>query len=512
MATELFQPSQAELLAMFLSDYRLAAADAGLDEPPTGPASDPYMIGTAVANIGLLIFTNINQAESAGNALTATGDDLDAIREAEQLPEVLPSRATGKLIITVLGATTIYNGQEFTLPNGLRGRVVGNVLNPPDQSEIDVETVDTGSKTNLAGGSKVRFAPAPPNVEEQAIVSSSFPLTGGTDGETDGRKRDRILNARRNRPAGGNWSQLREWALEALPSAQDCYVYPALGGPASAKVTPIRSMDASVFDFSRECDAVQLQAVRSYIQAKMPGQNEVVIQSPSNNPCDVAVLVTLPDSALAGGNGKGWTDAAPWPLLEVADGGAVLVTATSSDFLTVTLSANTAVTPIAGISHVAWWSSAERKFYTRLVTAVSGSAGAWVLTLESPLIDATGAGPQVSDYVCPAAANLAAYGDVWLQLLNGFGPGEHTTDSSRLPRAKRHPYVTDEDPTDITNATLAQWSNGWRDSSGETVHAGFPEITAFSLSVASQTTPSIPALVSFRQFVLTPRKFGIYKL
>jgi len=507
---DLYQPTPQELRDRFLRDARLGALDAGLAEPPTQPGSDWHLLSIATGNAALLSYANVNAAETAHSVLDAEGEDLDRIRNAEGLPVVEPRGSSGKIVVTIAGPTTIPSGTLFTLPNGLSGRTVGNVTNPADRAEIDAETVDAGTKTNLAGGATVRFVSPPANVATDALVSQAFPLRGGTDAETDARKRERILNARRNRPGGGNWGQLRQWALDIVGSVQDAYVMPALGGPGSAKVVPVRRYDEEFGDYSRVMGDVELQAVRSYIQSKMSIPQEIVVQFAADEAVDVTIKVTLPDSSLSGGNGRGWTDAAPWPPLASGDAAAI-TTVTSNDQITV--DAATATSPIAGLTHVAWWSSVDRKFQTRLVTAVGGSAGAWVLTLESPLLDESGSGPLPGEYISPAAFNLEAYGTQWMKLLGLFGPGQNTTDSGRLPRASRHPYVTDEDPIGITNTTLAQWSNGLRNpDTGEEILPPFPEITAFSQNYASVTAPTVPSSVADPPKILVPRHFALYQL
>jgi len=508
---DLFQPSAAELRDRFLRDGRLAAIDAGGDEPPTEPGSDWHILGTAISGPLLLGFANINAAEQAWDVLNAVGEDLEAIRVGYGLPEIPPSGSRGKIRLTIAGATTIPANTPLVLPNGLSAKTTTTVTNPADGQEIDVESIDTGSKTNLGAGKLVRFVTPPTNVAEEASVSASEPLLGGDDGESDPRKRDRILNVLRNRPAGGNWGQLRGWTLDSLGGVQDGYVYPALGGPGSSKTCAIRQFDLELGDYSRALTTAQTQAVRVYIQTKMGIPQENVIQTVADEDLDVALEVTIPDSALAGGNGQGWIDPTPWPPLVAGDLGRVTISAVGSANDQITVTAGTSVTAVAGQTNVAWWSSTDRKFRARLVTAASGSAGAWVLTLESPLIGDTGDGPATGDFVCPAAFNLEAYGSAWVALLGRFGPGEMTADAARLDRARRHPFVTDEDPTDVTNSTIAQWSRGYEASGSFPAHAGFPEITDFAIAYANKTTPSIPATIDDPPNVLRPRNFAIYE-
>lgn len=494
MANSLYQPrNAAELRDRLLRDMRLGAIDTGIEDPPTQPGSDWFLLASGIGNIAILGFGNINSAESAANALDAQGDDLDAIREADGLPVVTQTGSAGKVIVTVLGPASIPSGTQLRLPNGLLIRTVGSYLNPSDQDEIDVEAVDVGTGTNLASGEKVTFVTTPTNIGETAVVSDGAPLIGGTGEESEAQKRDRILNRRRNRPAGANWAQLREWAREARGDVQDAYVYPALGGPGSCKIVPVRKFDRENGSYTRAHTAAALQQIRSYIQTRVNEAFETVIEGPVGENCDARISVKLPASALSGGNGQGWTDAAPWPPVACS----VDVDPTNNDQLT--LDAVTATAPVAGQTHIAWWSPIDRKFYVRLVTAQSGSSGAWVVTLDSPLIGETGAGPLQDDHISPAAYNLDAYGAAWVDALEALGTGENSSDTDVVPRALRHPYVTDEDPASLTNTTIAQWSSK------------FPEITNFSGSI-TPSTPTVPSGADDPPNVLVPRHFSLIPL
>lgn len=499
---DLYQPANAdELKGQFLRDIRLGAIDAGVEEPPTTPGTDWDMLATAVANLCLLGFANVNASEADANVLTATGQALDDIRKAEGLPEVGAEGASGKIVVSVSGTVTVTDGQAFTIPNGLRGHIVGTHVNPADQDELAAQMDDTGASSNLAAGEIVRFTSPPVNLAVEAKVSVGEPLTGGTEPEDDERKRDRILNVRQNRPAGGNWAHIRKIALEALGSVQECYVYPALGGPGSCKVVPVKDFDLESDDFSRVLSSTALDVVRLAIQTNLPNPQEIVVTAAANESCDVTLKLTIPDSSLSGGNGKGWTDPQPWPILEVAET-SVRISSTTAGGDGITVTAATTTAPIAGQTHIAWWSQVDRKFYIALIISVGGGTGAWVLGLDRPLVGKTGAGPVTggtADYICPASEQLANYGDAWVGIFRELGPGENTADANRLPRAKRHPFITDEDPTSLTAVVLRRLTDK------------FPEITDHEYVLRSPSTPTVPASVSTAPNVLVPRRFAIYK-
>jgi hypothetical protein len=494
----------AELRDQWLQDYRLAAIDTlptGSPEPPIAPGSDSYLIAEANGQLGLVGLANIAIKAKAMSVLDAEGDDLDAIREGDGLPVVNPSGSTGKIRITVSGATTVVSGTMLKLPNGLRIQTVGVATNPADQAEIDVEAVDTGSLTNLKGGSAVQFVTAPTNVSKTAVVSSDFPLTGGTDTETDARKRERILNTRRNKPAAGNWAYWRQFIQDNFAAAVDTYVYAAPGGPSSHVIVPVRGFDRANNDYSRACSSALIQAMRTAVQADANTGIETVLRASADELVDFTLQIEIPSSTLSGGNGQGWTDTAPWPQLEVSDGGRVTITSVGADNDELVINADTATAPVEGQTQIAWWSSADRMFYTALVIdVITATPGAWEVALDRPLVGIDGVGPQAGDYICPNAQNLTAYGETWVGMFEALGPGEITADTDRLPRSLRNPNAADEDPHSVTATAL-----------GGMVKK-HPEITNHAFGYSPQTAPTVPASVDDPPNVLVPRRFAVYPL
>ena len=489
--------TQEQVRDALLADYRLEMLKTTGLEPAVQPGTEAWCWATGDASLAMLEFSNIELSRDAITPLNATGQDLENWRLALGLPEVKPSPSTGKVVVSVTGTSTIGDGEPFTLPNGLRGKVVGNWIGITEGSEVDAVTIDTGSATEFDGGTAVRFVAPPLNVNTAALVSKNSPLRGGTDTENDDRKRSRVLNTLANKPAGGNWAHLREIALDALGSVQDCYVYPALGGPASVKVVPVRDFDTNKREFTRAMSSAAIGIIRTALYNQLPDGIEVVVEPPINQPVDVSLTVTIPQSSLSGGNGNGWVDPTPWPALISTDAGRVTVASFSTSTV-ITVTAWTTTAPVSGQTHIAWWSPVDRKFRQFLVIAQSGSAGSYVLTLDRPLVADDGTGVAVGDFVCPAAVNLGAYGDSWVNSLRAIGPGENTQDTNRIPRAKRHPYTVDEDPSDLSFLMLKAFQTG------------HPEVSDISWGYRSATTPTIPGLVKTQVNVLIPQHFGIY--
>jgi len=495
---KIYVPASAEEIRdEFLTDIRLEADNQGISAP-VQPGTDWHVLGTAAANMALIMYANISIADSNGDVLNSTGDELDAIRIAYGLPEVLESPSSGKVVASVLGggAITIPDGTEFTFPNGLRGKSSGAFVGITDGADIDVIAIDGGEETNLAAGEVVRWVSPPLNLETEARVSVNGPLTGGTDEETDARKRDRILNRLQNLPAGGNVGFVIETALNSLGSLQYAFVYPALGGPGSMKVALIRDYDESLSDFTRVLGAGAATVVRSALHAEMPSPMEIVVQSAAGEDNDVALTLDIPDAATSGGNGSGWQDDTVWPDLAGGDTRVFvsLVTSTSQ----IRVNASTAVSPIAGQTHISWWSLTDQRFYTRLVTVVGGGAGAWDLTLDAPLVASDGTIVAIGDFVCPAAVNIDAYAETWRAAMRNLGPGENTADANRLPRALRHPFIADDWPSSLNLRVLRNFVDK------------HDEINDAAWSYRLLTAPTVPGAVSTAPNFLSSRQFGVY--
>lgn len=480
-----------------LTDYRLAARAAGVSEPAVQPGTDAWFWATAQANASMLQYAGIAAIRPALTPLSATGKDLEDWRIALGLPVVGASPASGRLTVNVAaGATiTVPDGLQWVLPNGLRGRVSGTHPAVSDNDDVPVICIDTGDATNAESGTKVRFVSPPFGLATEARVSAYGPLTGGFDEETEARKRERVLNRLATSAGGGNWGQLREQALNSLASVQDCYVYPIAGGPASVVVVVVRAFDIQRHDYQRAMSAAAVTIVRNAIHAQNADGFEIVVDTVAEEPADVAIYLDLPASALSGGNGLGWLDQAPWPTTDADT--PITVTAVSSSN-TVTIDATETEEPIDGLHHISWWAPGEQAFHTALIVAHSGGAGSWVLTLDTPLVDADGTSVAVGDYISPAAVGIDNYGATFVELMGKLGAGEICTpDVTDDPRRKRHPFISDGAQIGITRRMLLD------------LQRAHPEIEDATFAYLPTSSPTVPASVDDRPNVLVPRRFGI---
>lgn len=493
-----------ELRDQWLDDWEGGMRDAGVTGADRRPGTEVYIRGTANAELAFACHHNTQIHAEDSSELTAQGEALDRIRRAMGLPEVGAAPASGRVTVAITGAgtATFQDGTQFTLPTGLRGAVSGTQTGIFNGGAVDVLMIDAGSASNAKPGTTIKWVSPPVNVETEGTVDVDG-LTGGVDQESDERKRNRILNRRANLPAGGNWSHLVELAESATGSVQKCFVYPALGGPGSAKVVVVKALDPDNEDFSRALGAASITIAADAIFSEVPSPMEIVVESVTDENIDVALKLSLPDASSAQGSSVGWLDSSPFPSLVSADNGFVTVSSVT-DTKNITIDANTTTAPVAGQTRIAWWCPTVRQFVTATVVSSSGSAGAWTLTLDKPLSigsDSVTAG----DFISPVAANIASYGSVFLAQTNTLGPGENTSDANRLPRAKRHPFVTSGSyPSDLTVLQI----KALVEAHSEIADAQY----GYTSKGLSSITPTVPATVADSPNVLRLRHFGVYPL
>lgn len=487
-----------------LADLELGAIDYGVENPPIEPGTDWYALATAEANLHSITAQNMVLADADTTPLTATDEKLEEWRESVGTNEVVPTGASGKIVVETTGSASINEGEQLTA-NGKRYRIPIQYVSVQNNDEIECEAVDYGEDTNLDPGAEIQFISAPVNVKKIAKVSDTEPLTGGLSAEPDERKRDRILNDLRTTPGAGNWGHLRKLALDASPAVQNAYVFPALGGPSSVKVVITKSFNSRIRDFSRSPSDSLVEVVRQAIQVgntetetkAIPDMVECVVQGVADQSFSMALTVDIPDSVLSGGDGTGWLDSTPWPDL---DGDTYVAVTAVTDSRTFTVGALTSTSPVAGQTRIAWWSPVDQEFKIRLVTSISGSSGAWVIGTDQPLAASDGTIVAVGDFVSPAATNIVGYGKTWRTILETIGCGENTSDSNRLPRSARRPFTDTQDSPTLNASQTRKLMNA------------HDEIADISYSYRESTTPSVPVSVATAPNVLVLNNLGIYQL
>lgn len=493
--------TSAELSQLFRDDLELEALSIGIASPPVQYGTDWWLLSEAEGRMAILLVALIQNAESNSSVLSAVGVSLDTIRKAYGLPVAPPTYANGKVKVGVVsGTVSINNGTPITI-NSVQYTVDGTHMGVADEDEIDVVCSVTGDQGNQVGGTAGSFSPAPLGVKAALTVSYAVPLTGGTDTESPQRMRDRIRNRLQNTPAGGNAGHIIELANSVITNLDGVYVYPALGGPGSAKVVPVKAIDPDSNDFSRTLDSSALNLVRQEIYALTPTPMWIVVQASADEAVDVSLIVDIPDSILAGGDGTGWLDETPWPPITTGGSGTgydfCAVTTSPTSTTQITVSSQDATGPSAGQTQISWWAPGDQKFRTYLVTAVAGSAGAWQLTVDRPMLDSDNNSVAAGDWICPAATHMDEYGKAWRDIMGTLGPGENTSDPYR-PFALRYPTADFGTQSDINTKLLV------------TLVGSHDSLRGASYQYRSLTAPTVPSSIDTAPNVLTLDNFGIY--
>lgn len=474
----------------------------GVTSPYVGPASDYFIIATALGNEMAVVGASCVTKADAQMPDTAVGDDLE--REGELLEREKQGAAgsIGGVVLDASASSPIETGRELTDDAGLRYEVIiGGTY--ADGATIPIRAIDTGAATNHAEDDVLRWVSAPPYSSPTALVASGG-LVNGIDAEDDEVFRARILSVYQNPPGAGNWEHVAEMAEESIASVQKGFVYPAIQGPGSLHV----AVSAAPTDDSVSrvvASATVSGVVDPYVKGKLPTHVHIVTTTVTDVNTDVAIGLSLPEAPTANppGPGGGWTNGTPWPSVDASTTFRCTVTAVTSS-TQFTVDATTA--PTINVTRIAWYSHSEQKLYTGLVTASSGSSGTYLITVDNPFTDiATGA------YIWPECQNAQTYVDAILEHFALMGPGEKTDNVSALVRGFRHPVPSSGWSYSVGPVMLRDLSN----AGDEVLDAQFLHRTDGTTTKTGSTgllTPQVPAVTTDPPNQFIPRYIAFYRL
>lgn len=474
----------------------------GVANPNVGPGSDWYLEWTAIGNeIAVIGANNVIKADQVMPD-SADGDDLVRICNIFDLTLQGAAGALGSVVITASATTTITTGTQLTDAAGLRYYVlVGGVF--ASGASVPIAALDVGFATNHAVGDTLTWASAPPYCDDKVAVDVGG-LVNGIDAETPEVLRSRLLALLQSPPGAGNWQDFAAAAEDATPSVQKALVHPAALGPSTVRVVVVAAPTAT----SKNRDVVATTVsgiVDPYVKGQMPEHAYILTTTVTNVTADVSIGLSLPEASTANppGPGGGWTNGTPWPAPDNVATFRCAVTAVSSANV-FTVDAQTA--PTSGVTRIAWFSPFEFKSYSALVAAVSGSAGAYQITIDRAFV-----GISIGCFISPEALNSAAYFASLISQFAVMGPGEVTSNASALARAFRHPTPANSWPYTLGPHLLNRITSDNR----EALAAQFLFRTDGTQSVngsANQIAPLVPATADLPPRIFVPRHLGLYRL
>lgn len=503
-----------DIRADCLRTVRNAMIQAGIPNPQLGPGSDEDFWATAISNELAPVYANTVIKADAQMPDTATGDvaagqtvgaDLFRIMKIYGLAPRPAGPSAGFITLDCSTSTLIPDGSQLVDVAGLRFQVaVGGTYSATNP--VALIAVDTGPNTNHAAGDTLTWVSAPPFCNSKQLVSTGG-LTGAIAAENNDTARGRLLGRLANPPGAGNWAQVASYAEASSPIVQKAFVYPAVNGPSTCHVAVVgyaAPPPAAVPAVNRDVAAtVMAGTVAPYVLGQMPEFTETVVTTVTNVSVDVSVGLTLPSSPAASpaGPGGGWVDGTPWPAISgyvIAGGGNVPYTYANVTAVTPGgggFTVNAPTSPTAGVTHICMVDTTTWKVVRGKVLTVSGSAGAYAITVDNPFPNVA-----VGSLIFPDAVNMDTYVATWLAGMALLGPGEKTTNASVLSRGFRHPPPQLSWPYALNAQLLKRVEN-----SGA-------EVLATQYYYRSQITPAVPGSVANPPNQFVPRQVAFYPI
>ncbi len=468
-----------------------------------GPESDFFLTAAGLGNE--LAVIGANAIVRADGMMPDSAEEEDLTRQGVIVdrPEQAAAGSAGNVLIRSSADSPIETDAELTDAAGQRfGVVTGGIY--ADGDPVAIYALVVGAATNHAEGDVLQWTTAPPFCDPNVTVDEGG-LTNGSDVDEPEVHRARILAVYQTPPGGGNWEQVAETAEDSHPSVKKCFVHPCVQGPATMDVVVVAAPSAT--SKSRVLASTTLAYyVIPAVTGEFPVPAEgVTVTTVTDVNATVAIALSLPEAATASpaGLGGGWLDGTPWPAPDGAYTFAHYVTAVV-DANHFTVDAQTA--PIAGVTHICWLSPTSWQLYTGLVIAVSGSAGAYAITVDTPFSDI-----MVAACIWPACQNAQTYVDALLANFALLGPGEKTSNYSALVRGFRHPAPGAAWPYSLGPTMLRAIT----DAGEEVLAAQFLYRTDGATAISGgggALTPQPPSSMSDPSNIFVPLHIGFYRL
>lgn len=215
---------------------------------------------------------------------TAAGDQLDRhgfIWGVTRKPAT-PARKADALRLVGTSGSTFTIGDELVSVGGLRFQVNESGSIPAAGFlDVDVVAIDTGEQTRLQAGEVLSFISPPAGIETEAELQLDLD-EDGTDQESDGAYRVRIMNKIQQPAMGGNANDWAQWVLD-FPGADFAYVYPERAGAGTVQYVALHVGSGTVRVFT----TLENSELRASVDAERPvsvaDHDPLVVEAIPNN-------------------------------------------------------------------------------------------------------------------------------------------------------------------------------------------------------------------------------------
>jgi uncharacterized phage protein gp47/JayE len=227
-------PTRDDVLAEYLAALKVARP-----QTDTSKGSPEWARANALVE---LVYGLHWQVRTAQRSIWPTEDtpteDLERHAELRVGQRIVASKATGTDALRVTGTlagAAVTAGDTLAHSDGTRFQVTETVTVGAGTADVSIEAITAGIIGNKVSGDALTFETPPANIN--AAASLVVTLSGGYDQETDAELLERVQDAFRNPPAGGRFSDYRQWARD-VPGVGGAYCY----GPSSYALTGRRGV------------------------------------------------------------------------------------------------------------------------------------------------------------------------------------------------------------------------------------------------------------------------------
>ncbi len=423
-----------------LRTLRVALLRRGVASPNVDPGSDFFAEFQAFGNE--LAVVEANAVVMADQLLpdTASGDRLAIIGAARGKFKRPGIGAVGSVVADTTAAALVVTGAQLTGPQGFRYKVtVGGTYGDGDL--IPIAAIDPGAATILDEGTALTWQTPPAFFAGTALVGPGGTING-SDPEDDEDFRARILANLQNPPAGDNPQALIECAIDSSPAVQAASAYPTVQGPGTQHIA-VTAVPTRTNKSRQIAAATMAGTIVPYVLGKLGERAYTIVTTVRDTDATVAFGLSLPAAPTASppGVGGGWLNGSPWPSVDGVAAFKCAVTAVTS---TTVFTVDAATPPTPNVSRIAWLSPFDWKLYAAVVRSYTGTAGAYVITIDTPFV-----GIAADCLIWPQAEKMQRYADAVLAAFRLMGPGEKTDNASALARGFRHPPVAEAWPASL---------------------------------------------------------------
>ncbi len=422
-----------------------------------------------------------------------------------------PTGASGSVRVRGTPTTLVFGSTTLGAPGAYTARdPAGNIyqvfvtgqIQSNGQVDVTLRAVSTGAATNLEPGTTLQWITKDAGMDPTCeVVGERF--RGGTDRETNSEYLQRIVSAKRYKPAAGNDPQFREWTRSSSNAIEDGFIYPCALHAGSVVVSMTAKRVGAIGPLARIPDIGTLSTAIAYLVPPLspvvPPRSFVLPVAPNSEPTDLVLRL-----ALQRGSDAGWRDARPFPSYHATTPQVTQVVGPTSFRMTcpgdATLPGFSALATASGSDapHIMAWDVATSSFVELNVASVTDEgSNVFLVTL------ATSATLTVGQFVSPSIPRRALIADAVGAYFDGLGPGDFFDPDTdpRGGRCVRFPEVGDEFPFRAGSVVATRVIEALGGSSAD---ADLDSITL--------TEPSYPTSIIDGPNLLTLGKLGVYEI